>query len=98
MKISLKKTIINKVVIDIFLKLKFNILKNYMNFKMIYRFYKKEVKIKKVEKLVANLLDKREYIINITNLKQVLNHGLVLKNYIEFLNSIKMFGQNHILT
>ena len=79
MKISLKKTIINKVVIDIFLKLKFNILKNYMNFKMIYRFYQKEVKIKKVEKLVANLLDKREYIINITNLKQVLNHGLVLK-------------------
>ena len=98
MKISLKKTIINKVVIDIFLKLKFNILKNYMNFKMIYRFYQKEVKIKKVEKLVANLLDKREYIINITNLKQVLNHGLVLKNYIEFLNSIKMFGQSHMLT
>ena len=92
MKISLKKTIINKVIIDIFLKLKFNILKNYMNFKMIYRFYQKEVKIKKVEKLVSNLLDKREYIINITNLKQVLNHGLVLKNYIEFLNSIKMFG------
>ena len=37
------------------------------------------MKIRKVEKLVANLHDKNEYIINITNLKQVLNHGLVLK-------------------
>ena len=38
------------------------------------------MKIEKVEKLVTNLNDKREYFINIRNLKQALNHGLVLKN------------------
>ena len=35
------------------------------------------MKIKKVEKLVANLHDKTEYVINIRNLKQTVNHGLV---------------------
>ena len=34
---------------------------------------------KKVEKLVANLSDKAEYVIHIRNLKQALNHELVLK-------------------
>ena len=38
------------------------------------------MKIEKVEKLVANLYDKTEYIVHIRNLKQALNHGLVLKN------------------
>ena len=33
--------------------------------------------IEKVEKLVANLHDKTEYVILIRNLKQVLNHGLI---------------------
>ena len=37
------------------------------------------IKIKKVENLVANLRDKTEYVIHIINLKQVLNHVLVLK-------------------
>ena len=37
------------------------------------------MKIEKVEKLVANLHDKTEYLILIGNLKQALNHGLVLK-------------------
>ena len=36
------------------------------------------MKIEKVEKLVANLHDKTEYVIHIRNLKQALNHGLVL--------------------
>ena len=35
--------------------------------------------IQKVEKLVANLYDKTEHVIHIRNLKQALNHGLVLK-------------------
>ena len=35
-------------------------------------------KSKKVEKLVTSLHDKTEYVIHITNLKQALNHGLVL--------------------
>ena len=37
------------------------------------------MKIGKVEKLVANLHDKTEYVIHTINLKQALNHGLVLK-------------------
>ena len=38
------------------------------------------IKTEKVEKLVAKLHDKKEYVIHIRNLKQALNHGLVLKN------------------
>ena len=37
------------------------------------------MKIEKVENLVANLHNKKEYFIHIRNLKQALNHGLVLK-------------------
>ena len=37
-------------------------------------------KIKKVRKLVANLNDKAEYVINIINLKQTLNYALVQKH------------------
>ena len=40
--------------------------------------------------MVANLLDKTEYVIHIRNLKQALNHGLVLKKVHE---GIK-FNQN----
>ena len=38
------------------------------------------MKIKKAEKLVVNLCDKKEYAIHVRNLQQALNHGLVLKN------------------
>ena len=38
------------------------------------------MKIEKVERLVANLHDKDEYIFYIRNLKQALNDRLVLKN------------------
>ena len=37
------------------------------------------MKIEKVEKLVPNLHDKKEYLIHIRYLKQALNHELVLK-------------------
>ena len=37
------------------------------------------MKFERVEKLVPNLHDKTEYVIHIRNLKQALNHGLVLK-------------------
>ena len=37
------------------------------------------MKIEKVGKLVDNLHDKTEYVIHIKDLKQALNHGLVLK-------------------
>ena len=42
-------------------------------------FWPDRMKIEKVEKLLANLHDKIEYVIHIINLKQALNHGLVLK-------------------
>ena len=37
------------------------------------------MKKEKVEKLVAKLHNKTQYVIHIRNLKQALNHGLVLK-------------------
>ena len=37
------------------------------------------MKIEKVENFVANLHDKTDYVIQIINLKQELNHGLVLR-------------------
>ena len=36
------------------------------------------MKIERVEKLVANLPDKTEYVVHIRNLKQALSHGLVI--------------------
>ena len=57
--------------------------------KTIYYFYHKE-SIEKVGKLVANLHDKNEYVIHIRNLKQALNHGLVLKK----LHKVIKFNQN----
>ena len=60
---------------DIFLKLIFNILKTYMNFIMIYHFLLERMKIETVEKLVANLHDKSEYVMHIRNLKQALNES-----------------------
>ena len=42
-------------------------------------FLPERMKIGKVEKLVAKLHDKKEYVIHIRNLKQALNHGLVSK-------------------
>ena len=37
------------------------------------------MKLEKFEKLLTNLHDKSEYAIHIRNLKQALNHGLILK-------------------
>ena len=48
------------------------------------------MKIEKVEKLVVNLHDKSEYVIHIRNLKQALNHRLVLKK----VNRVIKFNQN----
>ena len=53
-------------------------------------FLPERIKIEKVEKLVANLHDKTEYIIHIRNLKQALIHGLVLEKVHKVIN----FNQN----
>ena len=42
-------------------------------------FLSERMKIEKAGKLVANLHDKTEYVLHIRNLKQSLNHELVLK-------------------
>ena len=48
------------------------------------------MKIEKIEKLVANFHDKTEYVIHIRNLKQALNHALVLKK----VHRVIKFNQN----
>ena len=40
-------------------------------------------KVNKVEKLICSVEDKEKYVIHIRALEQALNHGLVLKMYIE---------------
>ena len=52
-------------------------------------FLPEKKKLKKNEKLLANLHDKTEYVMHIRDLKQALHHGLVLKKFIEWLNLIK---------
>ena len=44
------------------------------------------MKIEKAEKLVANLHDKTEYVIDIRNLKQALNHILIWKKVRTMIN------------
>ena len=53
-------------------------------------FLPERMKIEKVEKLVANLHDKTEYVIHIRNLKQELNYRLVLKK----VDKLLKFNQN----
>ena len=48
------------------------------------------MKIEKVQKLVANLNDKTEYVIHIRNLKQALDNGLFLKKF----HRVIKFNQN----
>ena len=50
------------------------------------------MKIGKVEKPEENLHDRNEYIIHIKILKQVFNHGLVLKKVHEKKSLIKKLG------
>ena len=51
------------------------------------------MKNEKSKKLVAILFDKTENVIHIKNLKQALNHGLVLKK----VNRVIKFNQNTLL-
>ena len=55
-------------------------------------FLPEKMKIEKVEKLEVNLHNKKEYGIHIRNLKQGVNHGLVLRKCIASLTSIKRLG------
>ena len=53
-------------------------------------FLPERMKIEKFEKLVANLHNKTKYVIHVRNLKQALNHGLVLKK----VQRVIKFNQN----
>ena len=63
-----------KVMKNIFLKLMLNILKNEFHDDLL--FLPERMRIERVEKLVANLQDKTEYVIHKRNLNQALNHRL----------------------
>ena len=64
---------------DISPKFMFNILKKLHERHNDLPFLPERMKYEKVEKLITNLHDKTEYVIHRRNLKQALNHGLVLK-------------------
>ena len=51
------------------------------------------MKSEEVEKLVGNLHDKTEYVLNVRNLKQALNNGFVLKQ----VHRVIRFNQNPYL-
>ena len=53
-------------------------------------FLPERMKIEKVKKLAASLHDKTEYVIHTRSLKQLLNHGLVLKK----VHRVIKFDQN----
>ena len=53
------------------------------------QFLPKRMKIEKLEKLVVNLHDKKECVVHIRNLKQTLNHWLILKKVLR----VVMFNQ-----
>ena len=52
-------------------------------------FFPKGMKIEKVDKLIANLYDKEEYVIRIRNLKQASSYGLVMKKFHRVIKFIK---------
>ena len=63
----------------IFVKVDFQYLEKFHELHNDLPFLPERMKIKKVKNLVANLLDKTEYVTHIRNLKQALSHGLVFK-------------------
>ena len=89
MKIS-QKTIMGKVTKDIFLEVDMQYLEKLLELHNYLTFLPERIKIENVEKLVANLHDKTEDVTHIRNLKQALNHRLVLKK----VHNVIKFNQN----
>ena len=54
-------------------------LKNLYNLRNDLPFFPERIKIENIEKVVANLHEKTEYVIDIRNLKKALNQELLLK-------------------
>ena len=67
-------------------------------FESLHEFHKdltfltERMKIGKIGILVTNLHDKDKHVIHIRNLKQALNHGLVVLKKMQSLNLIKKYG------
>ena len=80
-----------KVIKDIHWNLMFVMLKNCMNF--IMTFLLERMKIVKTGKLIAILHDKTEYVIHRINLKQALNHGLILQK----VHRVIKYSQNGLI-
>ena len=57
----------------------FRIQKKLLNLQKYLSFLPEREEIRKCEKLVCTIQNKRNYVIHISVLKQVLNHGLILK-------------------
>ena len=66
--------------------------KNLNNAQNDLNFLPERMKIQNVEKVVASLHDKNEYVVHIKNLKQALSYGLVLKKFIKSIRLIKACG------
>ena len=75
-----------KVMKNIFQKLIIKILEVQYGLNNDLTFLPERMKVEKVEKLVANLHNRNEYVIHIRNLKQALNHRLILKNIHRVIN------------
>ena len=75
-----------KVMKNIFQKLILKILEVQYGLNNDLTFLPERMKVEKVEKLVANLHNRNEYVIHIRNLKQALNHRLILKNVHRVIN------------
>ena len=78
---------------DVFLEVDVQYVKKLHELHNDLPFLLERTKIEKVKKLVANLLDKTEYITHIINLKQALSHGLILKK----VHKVIKFNQNACL-
>ena len=66
-----------------------NIQKKLFNFHKDLSFLPERKKIRKCQKLVCTVQDKKNYVVNIRALKQALNHGLIFKK----VHSVIQFNQ-----
>ena len=74
------------------LEVKIEYTKSLLNLHIDISFLTERMKIKKCNNLVCNISDKENCVVHIRSLKQALNHGLVLKKYIELSSLVEKHG------
>ena len=67
------------VISEIFFAIDIQNLEEWLDLHNDLLFLPEGMQTEKTESFVANLQDKKEYVIHVTNLKEALNHRLVLK-------------------